>query len=89
MFASVVHEVGQVLGFDPIHYGVLMAITMLIGAITPPVGSMLFVACSIAEISIEKSVRILIPFILILVVVAVAVLFIPFLSTGISSFAYK
>jgi TRAP-type C4-dicarboxylate transport system permease large subunit len=62
---------------------------MLIGAITPPVGSMLFVSCSIAEISIEKSVRILIPFILILVVVAVAVLFIPFLSTGISSFAYK
>jgi C4-dicarboxylate transporter DctM subunit len=89
MFASVVHEVGHVLGFDPIHYGVLMVITMLIGAITPPVGSMLFVACSIAGIPLEKSVKILIPFILVLVIVVVVVLFIPSLSTGIVSFVYN
>jgi len=89
MFASVVNAVGQVLGFDPIHYGVLMVITMLIGAITPPVGSMLFVSCSIADIPLEKSVKILIPFILVLVVVSVGVLFIPGLSIWVVGLAYK
>ncbi|HEQ60307.1 MAG TPA: TRAP transporter large permease subunit, partial [Firmicutes bacterium] len=67
----------EYLGFDPIHYGVLMVITMLLGAITPPVGSMLFVSCSIANLPIEKSVKILLPFILVLFLVAVAVLFVP------------
>lgn len=77
MFAMTVHAVGEHLGFDPIHYGVLMVITMLLGAITPPVGSMLFVSCSIANLPIEKSVKILLPFILVLFLVAVAVLFVP------------
>jgi len=89
MFASVVHAVGNVLGFDPIHYGVLMVITMLIGAITPPVGSMLFVSCSIAGIPLEKTIKILIPFILVLIVVAVAVLFVPPISIWINSLVFK
>jgi len=88
MFASVVYSVGNFLGFDPIHFGVLMVITMLIGAITPPVGSMLFVSCSIGGIPLEKSVKILIPFIAVLVVVAVAVLFVPALTTWIVGVAY-
>ncbi len=57
MFGSTVHAAGVTLGFDPIHYGVLMVITMLIGAITPPVGSMLFIACSIAGIPLEESLK--------------------------------
>jgi tripartite ATP-independent transporter DctM subunit len=80
MFASTVYAAGNVLGFDPIHYGVLMVITMLMGAITPPVGSMLFISCSIAGIQLEESIKILIPFIFVMFFVAVAVLFIPGLA---------
>jgi C4-dicarboxylate transporter DctM subunit len=80
MFASTVYAAGNVLGFDPIHYGVLMVITMLMGAVTPPVGSMLFISCSIAKIQLEESIRILIPFILVMFLVALAVLFVPGLA---------
>ncbi len=77
MFATTVAAVGDSLGFDPVHYAVLMAVTMLTGALTPPVGSMLFVACSIAGLPIERSVRALLPFFAVLLIVAIAVLLIP------------
>jgi C4-dicarboxylate transporter DctM subunit len=77
MFAATTAAVGNHLGFDPIHYGVLMVMTMLIGAITPPVGSMLFVSCSIAKLPVEKCVGILTPFVLVVFAVTVAVLFLP------------
>jgi len=54
---------------------------MLIGAITPPVGSMLFIACSIGGISIEESLKPLLPCILILFLVCLAILFMPGLVT--------
>ncbi len=87
MFATTTAAVGAHLGFDPIHFGVLMVITMLLGAITPPVGSMLFVSCSIAKLPIEKSIGILLPFIAVLFAVAIAVLFVPQLVLFIARFA--
>jgi tripartite ATP-independent transporter DctM subunit len=77
MFAPTLADAGAKLGFDPIHFGVLMIVVMLIGAVTPPVGSMLFISCSIAKISIEESFIVLVPFILVLILVALVVLFIP------------
>lgn len=88
MFASTVYAAGNVLGFDPIHFGVLMVITMLMGAITPPVGSMLFISCSIAKIELEESVKILLPFILVMFVVALAVLFIPGLALWVNHLVF-
>ena len=81
MFAPILSRLGQQLGFDPIHFGVLMVIVMLIGSITPPVGSMLFVACSIANISIEETFKILLPFFFVLVGVALITLFFPPVAT--------
>ena len=89
MFASTVYAAGKVLGFDPIHFGVLMVITMLMGAITPPVGSMLFISCSIANIKLEESIRILIPFILVMFIVALAVLFIPGLALWVNHLVFQ
>jgi tripartite ATP-independent transporter DctM subunit len=88
MFASTVYAAGNVLGFDPIHFGVLMVITMLMGAITPPVGSMLFISCSIANIKLEESIRILIPFLLVMLSVALAVLFIPGLALWVNHLVF-
>ena len=87
MFATTTAAVGAHLGFDPIHFGVLMVITMLLGAITPPVGSMLVVSCSIAKLPIEKSIRILLPFIAVLFAVAIAILFVPQLVLFMARFA--
>ena len=63
MFAGIVVAVGNAFGFDPIHYGVIMIIVMQIGAITPPVGAFLFIACGVAGLPLEKSVKPLLPYI--------------------------
>ena len=77
MFAPTLAKLGASLGYDAVHFGVLMIIVILIGAVTPPVGSMLFISCSIAKISIEESFVILLPFLLVLLLVALLVLFVP------------
>lgn len=63
MFAPTVLAIGNALGFDPIHFGVLMVIIMQMGAITPPVGTFLFIACGVANLPMEKSVKPLLPYI--------------------------
>lgn len=85
MFAAPVLAAGTSLGFDPIHFGVFIVITMQLGAITPPVGAFLFICTSIARIPLEKSVRVLMPFFLMILVITIMVLFIPWLSLGLNS----
>ena len=47
-------ELANKLGYHPIHFGVLTVIVILIGAVTPPVGGMLFVSLGIAKILLKK-----------------------------------
>jgi len=89
MFAAPVLAAGKAMGFDPIHYGVCMVITMQLGAITPPVGAFLFISSCIAEIPLEKAVKALMPFLLVLLVVTILVLFFPPLTIGLSSIFFK
>jgi C4-dicarboxylate transporter DctM subunit len=77
MFATTLAALGNQLGYHPIHFGVMIIIVMLIGAVTPPVGSMLFVSLGIAKIPLEESVGVLYPFISVLVIVAFIVLLVP------------
>ncbi len=59
-------------GIDPIHFGLVMVLNLVIGLITPPLGVCLFVACGIAKITLEQIVRAILPFL----IAAIAVLFI-------------
>ncbi|MBQ4805806.1 TRAP transporter large permease [Aquimarina sp. MMG015] len=68
------------LGMNPIHFGVVMILNLCIGLCTPPVGSVLFVGCSVAELSIQKVIRPLMPLFLIMILVLVLITYIPELS---------
>ncbi|MDR1873700.1 MAG: TRAP transporter large permease [Synergistaceae bacterium] len=81
MFATSILSIGRALGFDPIHYGVLMVIVMQVGAITPPVGTFLFISCGIARLPLEESVGALLPYIFVILLVIVAMIFIPQIVT--------
>jgi tripartite ATP-independent transporter DctM subunit len=81
MLAPTVLAIGNSFGFDAIHYGVVMVILMQVGAITPPVGSFLFVSCGVANLPIEKAVKPLLPFIASVMVVIVISFFVPLLVT--------
>jgi tripartite ATP-independent transporter DctM subunit len=42
------------LGIDPIHFGLVVVVNLTIGGVTPPVGTLMFVSCSILRVSIQR-----------------------------------
>jgi tripartite ATP-independent transporter DctM subunit len=68
------------LGIDPVHFGIIMVVNLTVGLCTPPVGSLLFIGCSVAELSIMKVIRPLIPFFIAMIVALMLITYIPALS---------
>jgi C4-dicarboxylate transporter DctM subunit len=67
-------------GVDPIHFGVVMVLNLVIGLITPPLGVCLFIACSIAKVTLEQIVKAILPFLIATIAVLFIVTYIPELS---------
>ena len=68
------------LGMDPIHFGIIMVLNLSVGLCTPPVGSVLFIGCSVANIKIENVVKPLLPMFIVMIIVLLLVTYIPQLS---------
>ena len=68
------------IGLDPIHFGAIMVLNLVIGLTTPPLGVCLFVSSGIAGISLERISRAMIPFLLAAIVVLLLITYIPSLS---------
>ena len=68
------------LGIDPVHFGMIMMVNLGIGLITPPVGSVLFVASAVSKQKIETVVRAMLPFYGMLLIVLGMVTYIPAIS---------
>ena len=52
------------MGVDPIHFGVIIIVNIMIGGITPPFGSMMFTTCTIVGVKLGDFVKEVIPFII-------------------------
>jgi tripartite ATP-independent transporter DctM subunit len=65
------------MGFDPIYFGVVMTLNVMIGTLTPPVGMVLYITAHIAELPISKAVREILPFYVPLVVSLIIIIFFP------------
>jgi TRAP-type C4-dicarboxylate transport system permease large subunit len=70
----------KTLGVDPVHFGMIMMVNLGMGLITPPVGGVLFVGAAVAKLPIEQVVKALYPFFGALLLVLLAVTYIPALS---------
>ena len=68
------------LGLDPIHFGIIMIMNLSVGLCTPPVGSVLFIGCSVAQVGIEKVIKPLIPLFIAMIIVLLLVTYVPSLS---------
>jgi C4-dicarboxylate transporter DctM subunit len=71
LFTPILLPIAIQLGVNPVHFGVILVLNLIIGMSTPPVGVSLFVCCRIAKISLERISRGAVP----LLIVAIAVLF--------------
>ena len=65
------------LGMDPVQFGIMLILNLAIGLTTPPVGSALFVGCSIGKVSIEQATKAIVPFYLVMVIALLFVTFVP------------
>jgi len=65
------------LGVDPVHLGLVVVLNLTIGAVTPPVGTILYTVCAILNLTVEELTRELGPFLLALVVVLFVVTYVP------------
>jgi tripartite ATP-independent transporter DctM subunit len=69
------------IGIDPVHFGVIMVLNLMIGLVTPPVGLCLYVVSGIAKVPIAEVVRELAPYLLALLGVLLIVTYVPAVST--------
>ncbi|WP_318373471.1 TRAP transporter large permease [Enterobacter sp.] len=80
ILTPVLLPVTNALGIDPVHFGMIMMVNLGIGLITPPVGSVLFVASAVSKQKIESVVRAMLPFYGMLLLVLGMVTYIPAIS---------
>ncbi len=64
-------------GVDPVHFGVVMVLNLMIGLLTPPVGMVLYVLSRVAKVPFERCASATLPFLIPLVIVLLLITFIP------------
>ena len=65
------------IGVDLVHFGVIVTLNLMIGLLTPPVGTIMFIMMSIANLRMEEFVREVLPFLIALIVVLGLVTYVP------------
>jgi tripartite ATP-independent transporter DctM subunit len=75
-------------GVDPIQFGVIAVLNLVIGLTTPPVGVCLFISSSIAKISLSRATKGVMPFLIVNLLVLAAVTYFPPLTTWLVSLIY-
>ncbi|MCO5163934.1 MAG: TRAP transporter large permease [Mesorhizobium sp.] len=69
IFTPVLLPVILGLGIDPVFFGVILVMAVVIGSVTPPVGILTYICCAIAGITISQAFRVLVPFCAVLIAV--------------------
>ncbi|MBC7322533.1 MAG: TRAP transporter large permease [Acetomicrobium sp.] len=77
ILGPILHPLAVSLGFDPIHFGIIMILSLNVALMTPPVGACLFVACGISKITLEQLSREIFPYIVVVYIALIIITFIP------------
>lgn len=80
IFTPIFLPIAMDLGMDPVHFGIMMTFNLCIGICTPPVGSALFIGCSVAKVKIDKVIKPLLPFYAVLILALMLVTYLPSVS---------
>jgi tripartite ATP-independent transporter DctM subunit len=86
IFTPIFLPVAIELGMSPLHFGIMMVLNLSIGLCTPPVGTVLFVACAVAKTRIAEIIRPLIPMYIAMFVALLLVTYIPGFSEWLPRF---
>jgi tripartite ATP-independent transporter DctM subunit len=88
VLAPILAPVAMHFGIDPVHFGLVMVVNLALGMITPPFGVNLFAACTVARISLDRIIKDLIPFVLVVLACLMVITYVPGLSLGLRDLVY-
>jgi tripartite ATP-independent transporter DctM subunit len=77
IFTPIFLPVVTALGVDPVHFGIMMVLNLCIGLCTPPVGSILFIGVGVANTTIQKVIKPLLPFFFAMVLALILIMLFP------------
>jgi TRAP-type C4-dicarboxylate transport system permease large subunit len=80
ILVPVLLPVVQQLGIDPVHFGLVMVLNLMIGLLHPPMGMVLFVLARVANLSIEKTTMAIVPWLIPLLLSLVLITYVPRIS---------
>jgi C4-dicarboxylate transporter DctM subunit len=89
LVVPVVMPLVRAAGIDPVHFGLIVTVNLGIGQQTPPVASVLMVACSIAKSTVWEVTRVNIYYIMVLVAVLLLVTYVPVTGMGLVDLFYR
>jgi len=78
----------KTLGIDPVHFGIVMVINLLIGTLTPPFGVLIFVMTEVAKVKYRPLLRQIAPFYLPLIIFLIIVTYFPSLSLSLPALVF-
>lgn len=78
----------KILGIDPVHFGIVMIVNLLIGTLTPPFGILLFVMTEVAKVEYRALLKQVLPFYIPLFVFLLVVTYLPSLSLGLPGYVF-
>ncbi len=77
IFTPVFLPIAISMGIDPLHFGIMMIFNLCIGLCTPPVGTVLFVGCGVAKVSIASIVKPLLPMYIAMLLALIIITYVP------------
>ncbi|WP_432726054.1 TRAP transporter large permease [Variovorax sp. W6] len=89
VLAPILAPVAVHFGIDPVHFGLIMVVNLALGMITPPFGVNLFAACTVARISLDRIVRDLVPFVLVILACLMVITYVPWVSLALRDLVYS
>ena len=85
----ILFPVATQLGIDPVHFGVVIVLNLMIGSLTPPVGVNIFVTAAMAKVPVMRVAREVMAFIWILILVLLLITYIPQIVLWIPQMLYR
>jgi C4-dicarboxylate transporter DctM subunit len=85
LFVPTLAKIGVALHYDPVHFGVVMVLAIMLGAVVPPVATLLFIGCTLAKIPLSAIMKLVWVFLIPLLFVNLLIAYVPALVTFLPS----
>ncbi len=89
ILVPVLLPVVTMIGIDPVHFGVVMVLNLMIGLLTPPVGMVLYVLSRVSNVPFERCVTATAPFLIPLIAVLLLITFVPAITMWVPTLVYR